>query len=462
MSERDNVKFFLEKFKSLQEAFLDYLEDEENNEENFRNLYKLINDTKIRDCMHEIRLFIHFLLKVANNIHRIHNFFIKIDRILKLFKNDLKKFKNEDIFQLFKSNKRILLFLIEEKILIVDKYFIKQIANAKYVEMDYPLYFAPEIKPFMNEEWFPKYDPSDYYLYKNEWVEEIKKELPNNFYELRKIGENENQLCKLIREDMVKEFIINVNINNINLSATIPSSIYETNTYLIKRNEEATLIEYAAFFGSIKIFTYLKNEGVELTSSLWLEAIHGKNAELIHLLEDNQVEPTFIVMKNRSVQKEKTFKKCFSESIKCHHNDIMFYFLNNCLQSEDENSIETIIKCLKFYNFTLLQKEHINELSFCHLCHYDYYSLAEDLLARSEVDINRKETWGRWWKGEKTALYLAVERDNIDIIKLLLTNDKLDINLFNIDDCDIYFGIRGRGRGRGRGGRGRGRKEREI
>ena len=29
----------------------------------------------------------------------------------------------------------------------------------------------------------------------------------------------------------------------------------------------------------------------------------------------------------------------------------------------------------------------------------------------------------------KTALYLAVEKENIEIVKLLLTNDKLDINI---------------------------------
>ena len=32
----------------------------------------------------------------------------------------------------------------------------------------------------------------------------------------------------------------------------------------------------------------------------------------------------------------------------------------------------------------------------------------------------------------KTALYLAVEKENVEIIKLLLTNDKLDINLKHI------------------------------
>ena len=37
-----------------------------------------------------------------------------------------------------------------------------------------------------------------------------------------------------------------------------------------------------------------------------------------------------------------------------------------------------------------------------------------------------------------TALYLAVEKENIEIIKLLLTNDKLDINLGYILNIFIY------------------------
>ena len=32
----------------------------------------------------------------------------------------------------------------------------------------------------------------------------------------------------------------------------------------------------------------------------------------------------------------------------------------------------------------------------------------------------------------KTALYCAVEKENIEIIKLLLTYEKLDINILNI------------------------------
>ena len=32
----------------------------------------------------------------------------------------------------------------------------------------------------------------------------------------------------------------------------------------------------------------------------------------------------------------------------------------------------------------------------------------------------------------KTVLYLAIEKENIEIVKLLLMNDKLDINVLNI------------------------------
>ena len=69
----------------------------------------------------------------------------------------------------------------------------------------------------------------------------------------------------MIRDDNVVEFITYVNKNNISLNSMIQTSIYETNSFLLKkqsvlrRNDDGvTLIEYAAFFGSIQIFQYLQ------------------------------------------------------------------------------------------------------------------------------------------------------------------------------------------------------------
>ena len=33
---------------------------------------------------------------------------------------------------------------------------------------------------------------------------------------------------------------------------------------------------------------------------------------------------------------------------------------------------------------------------------------------------------------DKTALYLAIEKENIEIVKLLLSNEKIDVNIINI------------------------------
>ena len=121
----------------------------------------------------------------------------------------------------------------------------------------------------------------------------------------------------------------------------------------------------------------------ELTPSLWLYAIHSNNAELIHLLEKLHIEI-------KTAEEEKLYKECFIESIKCHHNEIANYFINNYLQREDEYSADTFIQCLKYFNFSFLQNELVNESSFCYLCFFDYYSLVNELLTSRDVDINSK------------------------------------------------------------------------
>lgn len=68
----------------------------------------------------------------------------------------------------------------------------------------------------------------------------------------RRIGENESNICELIRNDSIDQFIEYANQSNFLLSSTVPSSIFETNHFLLQN--EPSLIEYAAFFGSIQFF----------------------------------------------------------------------------------------------------------------------------------------------------------------------------------------------------------------
>lgn len=190
---------------------------------------------------------------------------------------------------------------------------MKQISNDKFVNMKYPEYFAPEIKPFINNKLLPA----------KGLIDEINKELPKNFNVSQKKGENDGYLYNLIREDAVKDFIANVNRNSIPFDAKIDLSIFETN--LLLSTNEIELIEYASFFGSIHIFTFLKKEGVELKSSLPKFAIHGKSAEIIYFLEDDHGKP------------EKSFKE------RLEHIDIVELLLSN---DKLDINLLIILKCI--------------------------------------------------------------------------------------------------------------------
>ena len=185
----------------------------------------------------------------------------------------------------------------------------------------------------------------------------------------------------MIQKDLIEEFIIYVNKNCISVESTINPSIYETNNFLLKRSE-ITLIEYAAFFGSIQIFNYLRNNGAKLDSSLWLYAIHGQNPEIINFLEENKILP--------SDDEQNLFEQIFKESIKCHHIDVINYIQNNYFQNKKEYSNDTLIDCFRYCNFMFMQFDINNENLFFYLCKYDYYLLVLILFKNNDLDINKK------------------------------------------------------------------------
>ena len=135
----------------------------------------------------------HLITKISNNHYRFPYFFEKIQKILLDLKDSIiKNYTNYEIFHIFKSNKRLLLFLIEEKILKIDEKIVAFISNKlsfknmsfehveikinKYKDYNYFEYFAPEIKPFLQD---------------------LEVNIPENFDELRKLGENEFEKIQL-------------------------------------------------------------------------------------------------------------------------------------------------------------------------------------------------------------------------------------------------------------------------
>lgn len=115
----------------------------------------------------------------------------------------------------------------------------------------------------------------------------------------------------------------------------IKQSFFETNLYL--KENSPNLIEYSAFFESIQIFQFLRLNKVELAEYIWPYAIHGGNADIIYILEENKIHSKFI------------YEYSFEESIKCYKNDIAYYIQDKFLNSKYE--YKNCLKDMQIHSF---------------------------------------------------------------------------------------------------------------
>ena len=389
--------------KELSEKFHCFIENEDSLDEIYQNLISFINSENYQANSNEFKLILHMINRISSNHHRYPTFFNKIEKFFSSFSEYIKQsFTNFELLNIFQNNKRILHFLFKSNLIAVDESIAKLIMKkderrhffVRYFNYNNTgltnesksyfnkkqqaykntvYYFFPEIKRFLDEE-------------KRREIEEQILSQGENIFDMfecnRQIGENDSYICKLIREDSIKEFCVYVNKNNLSLSIEIPDSIFETNPFLLKKR--SSLIEYSAFFGSIQIFQYLLLNGVELTPSLWLYAIHGKNSEIIHLLEENHIKP-----------EDESYFECLKESIKCHHNDIANYILLNLMQKENfgnGNYFENN-QCafgFHYHNYVFIQSSTNFRFIFYYACLYDYFEIVKLLINTNQIDLSYK------------------------------------------------------------------------
>lgn len=357
--------------KGIQNKLLEYIDKEHNTEENFQNINQLLIDQKILENRHDTSTFLYLISKIANNHHRVNDFFTKIEHVIKSIKDDiLKHFTNTEIFDIFKQNKRLLLFLLQEKMIQFDTKIVSKIIEGKYRELFYPHYFYTEIKPFIS----------------CILDTDIKRKIPENFDQKRSNGENDQIVCELIRNDSIEEFITFVNKKFLPLSSLIDPSIFETNCFLLK-NKKLNLIEHAAFFGSIQIFKYLHINGVELKPSIWIQAIHGNNPEVINYIQEKNVVPD-----------DQSYEECLKEAVKCHHNDIVVYILDYLLDKKVETvnrhkkyNKNLLVYCFHYRNYiSFPSRFQNNRFLFHYACEYDYFYIVKSLLNDKKMNLNGK------------------------------------------------------------------------
>ena len=357
-----NPQDLFEKMKHIQSRIENFIDTEEDIEENYLDLIKLLDEEQIFKNPNKFKMILHLLLILAKYHYRGSNFLYKLEKILKYMKNEIKQtFSNSQIFEFFQSHKLILLFLLEENILTFDETIIRTISNDE--NFDYKFFFK-EINSF-------------YMKTKGQII--IEMEEPENFEEYRKKGENQEYVCELIRKDLIEEFIIYVNKTNLSSNSFIEISIYETNPLLLKI--EPTIIEYCAFYGSIKVFKYLFQNGAKITPDLWIYAIHGNNPELISFLEDNKIKP-----------KDDSYEKCLKESIKCHHNDMADYLKNNYINDNDDKNMSyynVYSYAFCYHNYAYFPENLIDhKFVFFYACQYDYINIVDYLMKTKNININ--------------------------------------------------------------------------
>ena len=151
--------------------------------------------------------------------------------------------------------------------------------------------------------------------------------------------------------------------------------------------KKTTLIEYAAFFGSIQIIQYLKYSKVPLTYSLWIYGVHSNNPEMIHFLEENEIKLKVYIENYQQSKKQPdreestllknkpdiTYERVYAESIICHHNEIADYIRDNFLY-QTNNLVSIILNCFN-YNFIpddighiICESKSLNDISISQIC----------------------------------------------------------------------------------------------
>ena len=136
--------------------------------------------------------------------------------------------------------------------------------------------------------------------------------------------------------------------------------------------------------------------------------------------------------------KKHLYSECLKESIKFHHNDIANYIQTNFIPQKNNINDST---CFENYNFAFIQSDSIKKsIQFYRICEYRHYLIASYLLKNYDIDVNHLIKFIHINNSE--AFYQVIKNENIEIIKLLLSYDKTDLNFINIIIIIIFNGIK--------------------
>ena len=283
------------------------------------------------------------------------------------------------------------------------KYFAhyKTIEESKY-------YFWND--PFCNA-FFENYEE----LSKNEW--ELHKRLVRE-------GVNPSNIGKAIRSDDIEELQEISSQTNFDFNQKIEPSLYERFSFVNKEN--VSLIDYAAFFGSIKCFKFLLLNGSDLYNSGKF-AVAGGNIEIITLCEQNH----------------SSFEGSCETAIQFHRNDIFRYIYDNEIEKIDENNQSASHRETEKSPSEIKLKK-LNDLGLISITNNNYEILSfleGECMKTNDSLINHAAKIGNLFLVKyflennqipKDILVFASESGNIELVKFIFEQEGIDINAKDI------------------------------
>lgn len=327
----------------LYSHLLIFLDAKENGEFEFEKFKLFLQTSELLNTPYKMREFLHLISMISINHHREEHFFNRIKAILTELGSKINKdFPNIELFKIFQTNKRVLLILIEAKILSLDSHIARRLCRIDLSQLSLDnvqiaKYFFLEIEPYFSET----------------MKKIIRIDIPDikQFQKFRKAGENHNPICETIRRDCVADFAGYIRRHDVSFNSRIPPSMFETNLFLLnieKENGMPTLMQYAAFYGAITIVRYLLDNNIELTSDLWIYGVHGRNVEIFRILQKHNINPP-----------DNSFDGCKVEAIRCGHQDMFDYINHQILgNAQDENDKTYLVDAIEITIFNIFIVKH--------------------------------------------------------------------------------------------------------
>lgn len=396
----------IESFIEIQQSVFDY--EQQTTNDNFISIFP----EEVFYCRISLLNILQIIIANASisNSSLIYSFFTQASAQIKSF------FSSEDIFTLSEHN-FIRLWLYENGFI----QFETILAAAEYMPIIFK-YFSIEIKEKVPSEFQRIQKNSPNFEYRT-----ITKNLNfTTFREQRSKLMNDSLIAKVIREDDIDQFQEILSKTNISINSTIPYSIFEACQY-VNRSESnmPTLIEFASFFGSLKIFKFLMMNDAELSPSVMDYAINGGNIEIIHILEDSNC----------------SFETALDAAIHDQKDEIVDYILDNKLKEFDIDSICTAIANL---NYKVLVRvldmlyENANEYDSDGVTPLIYASennnveIVNLILSIDGIDVNKSDA-----NNVKFPLLAAAKNNSVDVLNILLKKlGSIDINKKNMIGFD--------------------------